>query len=431
MSSTYNSLNVKALKALMRYLILLILCSCAAKSTQHDPEVLTSLQIIDRNGFSETISAKSRLSNYENVNFLEPQPYKKVMQVFGKTKDRQPGAKITSYHANGGLWQYLEIQSGRAYGNYEEWHPNGKLRLKSYVIEGLPDIGEKAQLSFIFDGKSTAYDERGHLIAEIFYEKGSLEGTSLYYHANGVLSKSIPYRNNKIQDEVLFYDETGALIERLSYKDDTRQGTSEGWWSQETVKYKENYHLDHLQSAVYYAPDGSLIAEINNGYGLQAFFLDDKLLSLSEFQEGMLHGKVEIFDKDGFITNIYHMQDGKKHGEEWEYFPKQKNPKLYLNWNEDTIQGMTKTWYNNGVLQSEREIHGNKKHGLSFAWYEEGQLMLMEEYENDTLIQGSYYKKGDKLPVSKVNEGNGIATLYDSKGHFLKKITYERGTPVL
>jgi hypothetical protein len=57
--------------------------------------------------------------------------------------------------------------------------------------------------------------------------------------------------------------------------------------------------------------------------------------------------------------------------------------------------------------------------------------MLMEEYDNDILVKGSYLKKGDKQPVSKVENGKGIATIYDSRGHFQKKITYEKGIPHL
>ena len=36
---------------------------------------LTSIHIVDRNGFSETISNKERLNQFQNVNFLSPQPY--------------------------------------------------------------------------------------------------------------------------------------------------------------------------------------------------------------------------------------------------------------------------------------------------------------------------------------------------------------------
>lgn len=69
------------------------------------------------------------------------------------------------------------------------------------------------------------------------------------------------------------------------------------------------------------------------------------------------------------------------------------------------------------------------KEGTAFAWYQDGSRMLIEEYENDLLILGRYYKKGDNEPVSRVKEGDGIATLYDPKGNFVKKIPYRKGIP--
>ena len=57
--------------------------------------------------------------------------------------------------------------------------------------------------------------------------------------------------------------------------------------------------------------------------------------------------------------------------------------------------------------------------------------MLVEEYENDLLIKGSYYKKGDKKIVSRIDSGKGTASLYSSDGFFLKKVLYEKGKPQL
>jgi hypothetical protein len=56
--------------------------------------------------------------------------------------------------------------------------------------------------------------------------------------------------------------------------------------------------------------------------------------------------------------------------------------------------------------------------------------MLIEEYENDLLFKGSYYKKGDKKAVSTIESGNGTASLYTSEGLFLKKVSYEKGKPI-
>ena len=53
--------------------------------------------------------------------------------------------------------------------------------------------------------------------------------------------------------------------------------------------------------------------------------------------------------------------------------------------------------------------------------------MFIEEYENDILIKGSYYQINQKEPVSTIIKGNGIATLFDSTGRFIKKIHYSEG----
>ena len=58
------------------FLLFILLAGCASKSATSDD--LVSIQILDRNGFSETISAKDRLKNYEQADFTAPQPYQKA-----------------------------------------------------------------------------------------------------------------------------------------------------------------------------------------------------------------------------------------------------------------------------------------------------------------------------------------------------------------
>ena len=88
------------------------------------------------------------------------------------------------------------------------------------------------------------------------------------------------------------------------------------------------------------------------------------------------------------------------------------------------------TWYPNGVKESEREVIKNKKQGLSLAWYPSGDLLLIESYGNDLLEKGEYFKKGERSPISYVNNGNGIATLFDKDGLLRQKVTYENGKPI-
>ncbi len=417
-----------------RYLLLslVLLSGCMSqKATQDD---MVSIQMIDRNGFSETISSKDRLSRYDNVDFLTPQPYQKVLRVFGRDAEGRSHSAATSYHPNGQVSQCLEIVDGRAHGTYREWHSNGKLKLEVIVIEGIADLSEMAQSSWLFDGRSVVWNENGQIIAEIFYDKGSLESTAIYYHPNGQVEKKVPFQKNEIDGEFLAFTNTGILQEKIPYKKGKKQGTAVGFWENERAKYVEEFEEGKLQEGYYYYPDGTSASVIKKGQGKQALFENAALHTLVEYKAGEPCGRVELYEPSGALRQEYHIHEGKKTGEEKEYYLTSTSkllPKLSVMWHEDKIHGTVKTWYENGVMESQREVNANKKHGLSFAWYKDGSLMLSEEYENDILLKGSYFKKGNKNPVSKVESGKGYATLHDKDGLFLKKITYDKGKPIL
>jgi antitoxin component YwqK of YwqJK toxin-antitoxin module len=419
------------MKKIATLFLVLILTGCASKAAQNTNDMAT-IQILDRNGFSETISAKERLGKYENTDFLTPQPYQKVVRIYGKSSQGKTTSKITTYHTNGQPWQYLEVENGRAHGKFIEWHPNGQVKVEGFVIEGTPDISEMAQLTWFFEGLCLVYDEQAHLSAKIYYDKGLLEGTSLYYHPDGTLHKEIPYHKDGIHGMVQIFDTQGNCVEKINYTDGEKDGPAVAYWTAPQLKYTEQYQKGSLMKAEYYSPDGKTVAQIENGVGFQAVFENTSLASLIEYQRGIMEGKVENFNPKGQLVSLFHIKDGMKEGEEWEYYPsddKTPSPKLNLQWKEDSLHGVAKTWYENNVLESQRDMHDNKKHGTSYAWFKDGALMLMEEYEKDQLVKGSYFKKGGKKPISKIENGKGIATLFDKEGRFIKKIAYEKGIP--
>lgn len=410
------------------FLLLLLLTGCASRSATSDD--LVSIQILDRNGFSETISAKDRLKNYEQADFTASQPYQKVVRIFGKPNLGKTSSIITTYHSNGLPWQYLEIENGRAHGQFIEWHPNGERKLQATVIAGTPDLSETAQTTWLFDGDSNVFDEQGHLIASIPYKKGLLDGSSHYYYPDGNLSKEIPYERDEIHGVVRLIDKEGACIEKIEYSHGEKHGTAIAYWTPSQCKYREVSDHGHLMKAEYFNPQGEVVAVIENGEGNQAIFENGKLTSLLEHHKGVVDGAVQHFNPQGQLIAVLSIKDGAKNGEEWEYYPSnEKQPRLCLQWTDDVIEGVVKTWYENGVMESQREMHDNKKHGFSCAWFKEGDLMFMEEYENDQLVKGSYFKKWEKNPISKIENGKGVATLFDQDGKFLKKITYDRGLP--
>lgn len=415
---------------------LFLLAACANKTNQ-DTQIL-SIQTIDRNGFSETISSKDRLKNYANIDFSSPQPYQKVLRVFPRNGQGQSLSKITTYHPNGHLWQYLEVVEGRAHGVFREWHANGKLKIEAFVMEGLADVSEPAQASWLFNGPSKVWDEQEHLVAEFYYDKGVLQGETKYYHDNGTLAKSVPFEQNEIHGVVSVYTPSGSLFESIPYQKGLKEGPAQGKAADGSWQYSENYHQDLLQEASYSSTAWKSLPKVVDGEGYQVCFQDDRLDQIIEIHQGKPLGYIRSFDKDGAVISLYACKDGVKEGEEIIFYPSQRDNdpliiptqrKLSLFWHEEQIQGKVKTWYENGVLESEREMNQNKRHGLCLAYYQDGGLMLSEEYENDKLLKGMYFKRSEKNPVSRIEQGSGIATLHDADGRFKQKITYEHGWP--
>lgn len=424
-------------RAMKRFFLLctLFLTACRGSPKSWEEAPLVTIQTVDKNGFSETVSNRDRLANFEKVDFLQSQPYQKVMRVFSRDEKGKSHAVITTYHSNGLVWQYLEISDGRANGFYREWHTNGTLKIELRVIEGVADLSEAAQMSWVFDGTSRVYDEEGRLKAEFPYQKGLLVGTATYYHPNGKIATIAPYRNNGLDGELLSYDEKGNLIVRTFYKEAKEHGSSEGYWENQTPRFIETCQDGKLLQGSYFSPEGILISSIEKGNGIKSIFEGKKVSMNVTYALGEPLGLVQLFRPDGSVKTAYHVRNGQKHGEECEYYPlgdtKEPAPKMKVQWHWDSITE-TKTWYENGVQASQRAYHNNKKHGLCLSWYRDASPMSIEEYDQDRLTKGSYFEKGmSKLPISQVINGTGQAILYDADGHLLHKVTYEKGRPLL
>lgn len=390
---------------------------------------LASINIIDRNGISETISSKERLKKYEEVDWLSTQPYQKVLRVYTRDSLGDIHAYITSYYENGLPKQYLEVVNARAKGTYLEWHENGAPKLKAIVIGGEADLTSEAQKTWLFDGISEVWNDCGNIEAHFSYSQGQLEGRSLYYHANGKIWKEVPFCQGEISGTYLVYLDTGKILQSIEYCEGKKNGQSLRYWPSGELSANECFSQDQLISGKYWDNKGQLISEVIEGNGTRAVFGKDAVVELQQIQQGILEGEMRAIGPNGETVRLWHLHYGLKHGEEIEYYPikychEPLKPQISINWWEGKIQGVTRTWYPNGVQESQREMSGNKKNGILTAWYTDGSLMLMEEYDQDKLIRGEYYKKGDRIPVSEVRDGTGTATLFDSEGHLIHRVNY-------
>ncbi len=428
------------------FVLLLLACSACQKEAMYhydDPDLvqmqqkvhaqkLVSISIMDRNGLSETISAKERVKNYEHANYLNAQPYQKVLRVFAKDKNGDALSIITSYYPTGQIRQYLECSNGRAHGQYLEWHPNGQKKLKSLILGGAADLDEKSQTTWAFNETSYCWNEDGKQVATIPYSRGILEGNSCYYYPSGKISEIIPYKKGKIEGEVLSYDEDGVVIETTNYVEGVKNGPAKAYWPGSKLQSDELWKDNLLQEASYYDPNGTLVAKIAQGSGKRALFADTFMSEMQEYRSGVPEGEVLIFDEAGNVLKRLFIKDGEKNGLETYYW--KQNPtlaKLAIQWDKGQIHGTVKTWYADGTPESSKEMSRNLKQGLFTAWYQDGKIMMIEEYEKDKLVRGDYIKHGSTKPVSQVIDGKGVATFFDADGTFRTRVTYLDGKPVI
>ena len=407
---------------------LCILAGCANRSVDQEGK-LVSMQLYDRNGFQETITSSDRLAAYAQSDFCGSQPYQKVVRLFSRNKEGKTESRVTSYHESGGIWQYLETESGRAKGAYKEWYPSGQLKVEASVVEGIGDLAEECIGTWIFHGMSRAYDESGNIVAEIEYDRGELHNIAKYFHGNGKVKKEVPYLRGLIEGNVHYYDVKGKLVGKSRYKNGLQSGLTVFVGDRSSPRYTEEYKEGLLLNASYYNFKDELVSEVVKGKGMQTVYENGTLLETHEIDDGVVSGLVLQYSSDGNLGSRFTIKNGQKHGEEILFYPTVGKKKMAVEWYEDEIHGKVKTWYPNGTMESERDLYNNKKHGNALAWYRDGNLMMMEEYEHDTLMRGSYFRRGDGEPVSKVEEGTGTVTLFDPDGHFVRRVSYLKGMP--
>lgn len=405
-------------------LLPLFFCSCFSKE---EPS-LTKVHLTNQKGFIETITSKERLKEFENDQAIYHQPHKKVVRSYKKGNEIK--MVITTYHPNGQIYQLLECIGNKACGHYKEWHPNGILKINAHVIKGIPDIDISGQNSWTFDNKNEAFDEEGNLIASFNYCNGSIEGEAFTYFPSGKIKEKKPYKNNLLNGVYEAFDESGNLIEKTLFEAGEKVGYSYKYWRKNRPASEEKFEKGLLIEGVYFDIAGNLLGQVKNGCGQRAFFKDDSSYELHNYIEKKPFGLVQVFDKERFLINSYYNKEGIKSGQEIIYYPRSKQEKLSIDWADGKIHGIVKTWYPTGVMESQKEMSRNKKQGISTAWYEDGNLMLVEEYEGDHLVKGKYFEKGNLIPISTLSNGQGLVTLFDERGIFIKKIEYFGGKPV-
>lgn len=402
-----------------KHILTILFCILASGCIKSNNDAITCLQITHRDGLEETISDSHELVKYNNVNFQEPQNFQKIVKHY-KKHDRRVSS-IMTYHKNGSLEALLETKNARANGRFLQYHDNGNLFIQSHVIEGKADLSNEAKKSFIFDGIVKVYDTKENCISQMHYKRGKLEGCILEYWSNGSIKTNATYHQGKIHGLVEHFNENGKTIGQENYQYGVKDGISS-----KKNNFHERYEMGLLMQANYFNKSKKPCFGIKDGNGLKPIYENNKLKEIVEFRDGKKNGLVKTYSQKGCLINKYSMIDGKKEGLEECYFDDcEKKIKLQIPWKADEIHGMVKTYYPNQKLESQTEMVQSKKHGLCIAYYENATLMMMEKYQKGKLIDGKYYRINEESCTSSIENGDGLASIFNKDGEFLRTLEYK------
>jgi len=102
---------------------------------------------------------------------------------------------------------------------------------------------------------------------------------------------------------------------------------------------------------------------------------------------------------DNFTVKYYHtgelktktqMQDGRKNGVQTGYY-KSKEIMFIKNWVNDTLNGKSESFYENGKLESEYYLSDNVYDGEYSIYYESGHLKENGKYENGNVVEKTQF----------------------------------------
>lgn len=438
---------------------------------------LATLHLMDAQGMTQTYSSKERLRSFAGINPLHPQPYHQVIYQYKNSVDEQL-AILVRYYPSGRPMQLLTSYAGSARGWYCEWFEDGQLHLKARIVGGRADFSESSQQSWIFDGESYAFDEEGSLEAKISYENGRKEGKSIWYHEGGEVWQEAFYVTDQLQDCFVEYAPGGNKLLEANYRKGLLEGELRRYNEEGMLLAKENYQSGALQEGHYYNDAGAPYEiKVLQGRGVQPQYIDGKIRSLQEIDQGYVEGRVAHFSPEGALLSEYSIRNGVKEGEGIEYYQPSKQTlrnmgerssllkrslggelfgdlewlgqqhsylpwkalheerraraRLRVSWDGGEIRGICESWYPDGQLESQRGVYEEKNHGSYTAYYPNGDLRIIEEYHHGQLLHGKYWKLGDSSAVSTVDHGTGTATFFDDQGKNPRYVRYVESAPLL
>jgi len=232
----------------------------------------------------------------------------------------------------------IEKRSGMALTYYE----NGKVQSQKYYVEGKIHWQEKI------------FNDSGHLIEFISYEKGGKKGPFIMYNDKGNKIKEINYEDNIPSGQAKFYYDNGMLKAEVNYKDGKKNGITKVYYENGVLNIQEN-----------------IVDDVREGI-TTTYYESGGLKEEWQFTKGSPEGKSKFYYSSGALYGTKDYRAGKE-------------------------EGLTQLYYENGTLKEEINYMEGKKHGKNKIYDSNGNLV-----KELVFADGVFEKENEPPPIVEV-----------------------------
>ena len=253
----------------------------------------------------------------------------------------------------------------------------------------------------------------GTISSEGLFSDGLPEGYWKTYYPTSQLKSEGNRKNHALDGMWIFYEDNGDIQEKISYVSGKKNGVVESYVDGKLFSACD-YANDVKKGTCYYYTQGYIEKEIP--------FIADK-----EDGRGYAFDKKGIlvaylFYKDGFLRRSERMNATDKLGRK---------------------QGMWRTFFEDKSVKTEGNYLDDQINGLFKEYNTQGDIILLEKYENDILItdaaetivvdiRNDYFSNGRVSGSGAYKKGNkhGVHRRYDEQGNVIDAVLYDEGKEV-
>jgi antitoxin component YwqK of YwqJK toxin-antitoxin module len=342
--------------------------------------------------------------------------------------------QIGEWHANGNSKTDAYFQADRPEGVQSEWYENGQLKARSEFVAGLKqgwqrewnDLGdllfEGLFVDDLMDGTVLSWWNKDQIKTRFQFEKGKKEGLHKWFYKDGKPERVAAFKKDLLEGEMLAWYPDGAIQSVQLFKEGHPVGEHRTYYPKSTSSEKDGDRLSHI---LFYNDQGQLDGEE------RLYYQKGALQAIVAYQNGLVHGKKQMFDPQGNLIEEAHYVQGKlegpfiqrladgkevvthyrqnlKHGPHLIFYPNQANGEkvkaFEATFENDQIEGLIFEYSADGKKIAETPYVHGKKEGTAKIFAAETHISITIEFSAD--------------------QKNGLLTHYFPDGSVYKTIQY-------